>query len=686
MTEKAEGKNMFRSNDGPLAAVLSAAADAVVLIDDSGTMQQVSGSLERIFGYHPSECVGNNVSMLMPEPDRSAHDQYLSSYMGGGRAKIIGIGRSTYGKKKDGTTFPMHLSVGEFKADGRSYFVGICHDLTDYYNTLADLERAEKRYRDIIESQKYFICRLDQHLRVTFANASLASALDKSYEELIGQHLSNFLVEEFADHADDLRELLSAGDSDEINLQFQLRTSGKPSHAEWSFRRVESSITGEQELQGLGVDVTDRESALTRAQFLKDHDHLTGLLHGRSLLQRLKTAVRPGQTYAFLYFDPDRFGQVNQRYGHDSGDSVIVEMARRIKLCMPRYGLLGRLGGDELMVVAPVSGIEAARRVGERILRELSKPYFLAGEAYTLECKAGIALFPDDTSELSRMPELAEAAMRQAKWQNKSIVFFTGATHQELLRRIAIEQALKTALVSNSIEIYLQPKVSLAQQKKCGYEALARWTHDEWGYVSPAEFIAVAEAGGLGPAVDRYVIRKVAEIASVMRDSSEETLPIAVNITADHFAEPAFFDWLSAVLDEFGLLPSAIELEITEGVVLGMTDAVSVNFAKLRALGMRISIDDFGTGYSSLSYLKKLDVDELKIDKSFIDDIEDSKGKLLVQSMIGMARAYGLSVTAEGVETARQAELLVELGCDVAQGYLFSPALPHIAAQTWRLG
>lgn len=686
MNVNSDVKDMFRNNDGPLAAVLSAAADAVVLIDDSGTMQQVSGSLERIFGYLPSECVGNNVSMLMPEPDRSAHDQYLSSYLAGGKAKIIGIGRSTFGRKKDGTTFPMHLSVGEFKADGQSYFVGICHDLTDYYNTLADLEWAEKRYRDIVESQKYFICRLDQHLRVTFANASLASALDKSYDELIGQHLSNFLVEEFEHHADDLRELLAAGDSDEINLQFQLRTAGKPSHAEWSFRRVESSTTGEQELQGLGVDVTDRESALSRAQFLKDHDHLTGLLHGRSLLESLQTSIKPEQTYAFLYFDPDRFGQVNQRYGHDSGDNVIVEMVRRIKLCMPIYGLLGRLGGDELMVVAPVSGLKAARRMGERILRELNRPYSLAGETYTLECKAGIAMFPDDTPELSRMPELAEAAMREAKWQNKSVVVFTGTSHQELLRRIAIEQALKTALASGSIEVYLQPKVSLANQKKCGYEALARWTHNEWGYVSPAEFIPVAEAGGLGPAMDRYVIRKVAAIAAAINDNGEESLPIAINITAHHFAEPAFSDLLSDVLSEFGLLASAIELEITEGVVLGMTDAVSINFAKLRALGLRISIDDFGTGYSSLSYLKNLDVDELKIDKSFIDDIEDPKGKLLVQSMIGMAKAYGLSVTAEGVETPRQAEFLVEMGCDVAQGYLFSAALPHIEARTWRLG
>lgn len=674
---------MFRSTDGPLSAVLKAAADAVVLIDDTGTIQQVSDSVQRVFGYTPSECIGQNVSMLMPEPDRSAHDRYLSNYQAGGEAKIIGIGRSTTGQKKNGKIFPLHLSVGQFQASRRSYYVGICHDLTDYTNTLIELERAEKRYKDIVESQKHFICRLDNQLRVTFANSSFASVLGKSYDELIGTHLASLLSEDSSPGAEELKTLITDNQQDEVNVQFRMRTVNQPSHAEWSFRRVENSLNGKEEIQGLGVDVSDRESALSRAKFLKEHDHLTGLLHGRSLITSLKNSLVPGKIYAFLCIDPDRFGQVNQRYGYESGDSIIVEMARRAASVLPSSALMARPGGDELLVVFPVTDQTEASEMGKRILEVLTEPYNLNGESHALEWRGGIALYPDHSTELARMPELAEAAMREAKWQNRQLTIFTAASHRDLLRRISVEQALKTALASGTIDIYLQPKVSLATRSKCGYEALARWRHEEWGQVSPGEFIPIAEAGGLGPQMDRYVIRRVSQIAAMMRANQNHPLPIAVNITANHFSDPAFADWLETILAEHDLPSNAIELEITEGVLIGMAAAISDNFRKLRELGIRISIDDFGTGYSSLSYLKKLDVDELKIDKSFIDDLADPKGELLVQSLIGLARAYGLIVTAEGVEAPEQDEVLTRLGCDMIQGYLFSPALPEAEARAW---
>ncbi|WP_375172324.1 putative bifunctional diguanylate cyclase/phosphodiesterase [Marinobacter sp.] len=674
---------MKLGKDDPLSAVLRAAADAVVLIDKSGIIQQVSQSMQRIFGYAPSDCVGNNVSMLMPEPDRSAPDRHINSYLHTGNAKIIGFGRRTTGCKKTGETFPMHLSVGEFQVDGESYFVGICHDLTDHFHALADLERAEKRYKDIIESQKYFICRLDEQLRLTFANASLATILGKSYDELIGVHLAHFLAEGSVDSTKELHNALSSHRDDEINLKFEMRTRRQPTHAEWSFRRVSNNVTGELELQGLGVDVSDREHALLRAEFLRDHDQLTGLLRVPALLDHLRATAKPSERYAFLCVDPDRLTQVNQRYGYDVGNRVIVEIARRMNSLLPEAGLIGRLGGDELIMVFEASGRDGTVGLANAVLNKLKKPYTINDEQYRLDFKAGIALFPDDNSDLGRLPDLAEAAMREAKSKNLSLALFTDVTHQRLLRTIALEQALKNALAAGSIDVYLQPKIDLATKSKCGYEALARWHHCEWGVVSPGEFMPVVEAGGLGPEFDRYILRKVVDIACSMRSSGEEPLPIAVNITGNHFADSTFYDNIVHKLSKYSLPPSALELEITEGMVLEMTADVASNLSRLKKLGIKVSLDDFGTGYSSLSYLKKLDVDELKIDKSFIDDLIDPKGELVVKSMIGLAKAYGMSVTAEGVETEWQAERLVRLGCDLAQGYLFSPALTERGAREW---
>ena len=431
------------------------------------------------------------------------------------------------------------------------------------------------------------------------------------------------------------------------------------------------------------MDVSDRELALLRAEFLKDHDQLTGLLRVPALLEHLRSTVKISSRYAFICVDPDRLTQINQRYGYDVGNRVIVQIARRMASLLPPEGQIARLGGDELIMVFPVHDLAEAENVANAVLGKLARPYSIIGEEYRLNSKAGIALFPDDNSDLGRMPDLAEAAMREAKVRNISLATFTNVNHQQLLRRIAVEQALKNALASEVIEVYLQPKIALASRTKCGYEALARWHHCEWGPVSPGEFIPVAEAAGLGPELDRYVLRKVAAIASSMWTSGEEALPIAVNITGNHFSDSAFYDTIVSKLQKFSLPPSAIELEITEGMVLEMTADVASNLSRLKALGIRVSLDDFGTGYSSLSYLKKLDVDELKIDKSFIDDLEDPKGELFVQSMIGLAKAYGLTVTAEGVETESQAERLARLGCDVAQGYLFSPALPEREARDW---
>lgn len=667
----------------PLSALFSAAADAVILIDSVGTIQQVSHSIESTFGYSPSECVGKNVKVLMPEPDRAAHDQYLSSYLKSSDAKVIGIGRNVKGRKKNGEVFPMRLSVGEYKVGSDSYFVGICHDMSEHCHALAELGRAEKRYRDILENQKYFICRLDRKLRLTFANASLSTLLGKSYNELIGVHLADFLAQGSAQSTAELLDFMSSPDNEEIHLNFQIIAGERPSYAEWSFRKVSNSSTDEMEIQGLGVDVSDREDALLKAKFLKDHDQLTGLLRVPALVEHLQSNVKPANEYAFLCVDPDRLAEINHRYGYDVGNQVIVQIAKRMKSSLPPSGIVARLSGDELIMVFQTSGAEEAVDVAESLVNHLSKPYTIGGEHYRLNCKGGIALFPTDSSDLMALPALAEAAMLQAKTKKVSVAVFTEETHQKLLREIALKQELKNALATDGIDVYLQPKVCLATGSKCGYEALARWNHSDWGVVSPGEFVPVAEAAGMGPEFDRYILRKVAAIACSMRASNSEPLPIAVNITADHFAEPDFYEVITNKFETFGLPPSAIELEITEGMVLEMTSDVSNNLSRLRELGVRMSLDDFGTGYCSLSYLKNLDIDDLKIDKSFIDDVEDPKGALFVQSMIGLAKAHNLSVIAEGVETEKQAELLLQMGCDVVQGYLFSPPLPESEARAW---
>lgn len=661
--------------DGPLDAVLSSAVDAIIVIDQRGIIQRVSDSVVRLFEYQPEECIGKNISLLMPEPDRSAHDSYIDNYLSGGTQKIIGIGRKTTARKQSGATFPIHLSVGQFEHRGGKYFVGICHDLTEYTEALAKLREAERRYRDIVESQKHYICRIDRTLRVTFANVSLLKALDMSDGEVIGTPLSSIITEEAQCLSGALNPLFSDNSIDEITVKVSMKSKDAWILAEWTFRKTTPG-DGSDEVQGVGIDISEKEEAIQRAEYLRDHDQLTGLLNTRSLMSSLVQAAEPGQLYAMLYLDITRFSQINQRYGHAVGDRVFVDLSRRIRKFLPPKALVARPGGDKFIIASHVEDHADAALMAKGVIDALAEPYRLEGTTHVLSGKVGVALFPPDHPDISRLPDLAEAALRDAKANNESVVFFSEQSHEQLLREIIVEQGLKEAVVDESIEIYLQPKLSLADRRTRSYEALARWKHKHLGQVSPAEFISVAEKSGLGPTLDQYIIKQVAVLITRIAETGETCLPIAINITANHFSDESLFTHVAKTLDEFDLPPSAIELEITETAILNFSTAVSANLARLRKLGMRISIDDFGTGYSSLSYLKKLDVDELKIDKSFIDDIEDPKGRQLVQAVVGLAHAFGLSVTAEGIETKAQAELLVKMGCDLGQGYYFSRPLP----------
>ena len=666
---------MSIDKSGALAAVLGAAVDAVVVINQKGIIQQVSDSVARLFEYRPEECIGKNISLFMPEPDRTAHDGYIANYLAGGSAKVIGVGRKTTGRKKSGATFPMHLSVGQFRFNGGDYFLGICHDLTEYTEAITQLRDAEKRYKDIVESQKHYICRLDRSLRVTFANASLVKALGVGHHEVLGASWAAIISEGNGDLSGALGPLLAEGGVDEITVKVSMKSKGAATVVEWSFRRTSESNAAD-EVQGFGIDISEKEAAILQAEYLKDHDQLTGLINARSLVSQLAEAAKTGKIYAVLNLDISRFGQINQRYGYAVGDSVLVEIAGRIKQLLPSEAWIARTGGDKFIVACQVRDHGDAALLASGLIDALAESYQFEGSFHVLGCKVGVALFPLDHQEVARLPDLAEAALREAKINKESVVFFSEQSHERHLRQIMVEQGLKEAMRDGSIEAYLQPKVSLATFTTHSYEALARWNHEELGQVSPGEFIPLAEASGLGPDLDHYIIRRVAKLVANISAAGTPCLPVAINITANHFSDEALFAHISQALDDYSLAPGAIELEITEGAIINLSQTVSENLRRLRRLGMRVSIDDFGTGYSSLSYLKNLDVDELKIDKSFIDDIESAKGQRLVQAVIGLAQAFGLTVTAEGVETKAQVDLLVEMGCDLVQGYYFSPALP----------
>lgn len=658
-------------------ALLDAAVDGIITINEKGLITSFNAAAEQLFQYNRDEVLGENVKMLMPERYAREHDNYIRSYLNTGQAGIIGLGRDVTGRRKDGTVFPMHLSVGESEQDGRKLFVGICHDLSEYKSVLLRLGRAERRYKDIVQSQRQLICRLDSQLRVTFANAAFSSLLGIQQKDLVGISLTTALEDEQRSPKSAL-EALFADDPDrqEINLKLAMKTPNRETLVDWTFRRMADSEEYGRELQGFGIDVSEMEAALSQARFLRSHDQLTGLLNKRAFLKLLRQMPEQHSQFAMLHFDCERFASINQRYGYNVGDLVIIEMAQRVRNCLPSIGLSARVGGDEFLLALPFSASGDVPAFAQQLLNSMQQPVQVQELSIPLSGSIGVALYPKDCDRADDLSVLAEAATRRAKARNELIAFYDSHDHALLQQELELEQGLKTALLNDELDIYLQPKVRLETGQVISYEALVRWPQPVNGFIAPARFIPIAERSTLGQRLDRYVVRQVAALIADACESNQSVPPIAINITASHFSSQDLVGFLTQTLRTYGLPSSAIELEITEGVVLEMSRSVSTNLNRLQELGIRISLDDFGTGYSSLNYLKNLTVDELKIDKSFIDELNSTKGTVLVSSIIAIATAFDIDVTAEGIETQEQHELLTQMGCNIGQGYFLGRPLP----------
>lgn len=664
--------------DDLYSTLLEAAVDGIITIDETGVIKSFNSGAERLFGYHRDEVVGRKVNMLMPRPVGKEHDQFLRNYLKGGDARIIGLGREVEGRRKEGSTFPMHLSVGEAVKDGRRKFIGICHDLTSYHRVLRQLAEAEERYRDIVESQKQLICRLDSKLRITFVNASFSQIIGVQEDSLLGIPLTDIALDDEHQLGPRLcRMFQQSSELDEVNITVTMKSRGDGALVDWSFKRVEGTNDGQPaELQGLGIDVSEKEAALKHALYLENHDQLTGFLNKRAFSSALEPWINPRRTYALMHLDCKRFTMINQKYGYDVGDEVIAEAAARVNHVLDRPSLCAREGGSGMLLAVPVRDHADANALARRLVESLERPIPIEGEKLRLETACGIALYPSNSDQPGTLVQIAGSALQYAKTNDQAVAFFSPQFHAGITWQLDIEQGLKHAIETEALEIYLQPKLDLTGHHTHSYEALVRWNHPEHGFISPADFIPVAERTMLGQTLDRYVLSAVIRLIANCREQGLEEPVIAVNMTAKHFADTSLPVFIQELLDTYDVSPRNLQLEITEGIVMKLRRTTTRVLDELRSLGIEISLDDFGTGYSSLSYLQQLFVHELKIDKVFIDDLESVRGATLVRSIIAIGKVSGLRIVAEGIETEEQAKVLRSMNCDLGQGYFFAKPQP----------
>jgi diguanylate cyclase (GGDEF)-like protein len=448
-------------------------------------------------------------------------------------------------------------------------------------------------------------------------------------------------------------------------------------------------------LTGTIQDITERKHAEEQIRLLAYYDALTGLPNRRLFLQQLEQALlfanRNDRMLAVLFLDLDRFKLVNDTLGHGVGDRLLQDVADRLLSCVRRNdclaradeegppALVSRLGGDEFTIMlSDIEHFQDVAKVARRILEAISLPYALEGQEVFVSTSIGISLYPFDACSASDLIRNADGAMYQAKEQGRNgYQIYDESMNARALERIILESQLHKALKDEEFTVFYQPQLSCLTGEVVGIEALVRWNSRELGMVEPGRFLPLAEEIGLVIQIDQWVMVHACRQHKKWLDAGMPPVTLALNISGQHFMKNELLETVTAILKESGLDPGLLELELTEGVLMAHTEKTVQTLNTLKGMGVRLAIDDFGTGFSSLSYLKRFPLDVLKIDRTFINDIiSDPDDAAITLATIEMAHTLKLQVIAEGVETQAQLDFLMQHGCDIYQGFLFSRPVP----------
>ena len=524
---------------------------------------------------------------------------------------------------------------------------------------------------------------LNREMRLTFMNPKAENLLVWTQDELLGKKMHMMIHYQrcdgtyYADEECPVNDTIYLGKTYRTEEDLFIRKGGEP----FPVAYVTTPIIREGEITGSVTvfrDITERKRTEQVIHQLANHDPLTGLpnrfLFNNSVKLALDYATRSRENFAVVLLDLDRFKNVNDSLGHGVGDLLLQQVSRRIEESLKGKGIVSRLGGDEFTLLLPeIAHPQDAGRVAEKIIHVLKEPFNISGEEIYIAASMGISIYPYDGDNPVLLLRNADLAMYRAKEQGRNnYQFFTKDLKSHALEQIEMENHLRRALERNEFVIYYQPQINIGNGRLVGMEALIRWNRQGKGIVPPTTFIPLAEEAGLIGVIGEWVLRTACEQNKRWQEQGFDPVRVSVNLSAHQFLQRDLVKCVKNILEETGLEPQYLELEITESVAMKNETHVIDTLNRLKNLGIEISIDDFGTGYSSLNYLKKYPIHTLKIDRSFVKDIPaNHEDAAIATSIIAIARSLNMEVIAEGVETEKQRDFLFNSGCTVMQGYLF---------------
>ncbi len=667
------------------AKTLHCISDAVIATDVEGKIQFMNPVAEATTGWRQEEAKGTHVSEIMTllaESNRTIVENPIQKTLRS--HAVTGMDCATSLVSKSGVEFPVDDGAAPI-VDEKGILLGavlVFRDITARRQMEKLLRESEERFHSAFDLAAIGMALVAVDGCFLQVNSSLCKIFGHSEEELLKSNLHMLTYDD--DHNEVLESYLRQLLSDElpafqIEVECHHKIVGKRVWCLLSASLVRNVADEPQYFIVQIQDITDRKYAEQQLFYIANHDTLTGLLNRAQFHDRFaKTlaSVRRRETkLALMFLDLDRFKLINDTLGHRLGDLLLQGVSERLKASIRSQDILARLGGDEFIVLlSDINFIDDIARIAQKTIDILMEPFSIEDNDIVITASIGISVYPDDGENSQILLTNADTAMYLAKERGKNnYQFYTAEMTARSLERMTIERGLRHALTNHELMLHYQPQIDPSSGRAVSVEALVRWQHPDWGLVNPDRFIGVAEETGLIVPIGIWVLRTACLQAKAWHENNGPFTRVAVNLSPRQFLENDLFETIEGVLAETGLKPSSLELEITESAVMQDPERTLHVLQQLQELGVRLSIDDFGTGYSSLTYLRRFPMHNVKIDRSFVQNIPSDEGSMtLVRAIIVLAHELKLSVTAEGVETEEQLTFLKNLQCNLLQGYFYS--------------
>ncbi len=656
------------------------AVEGIFLTTPRGRYLDVNPALAAMYGFSsPNEMIHHFKDIkqqLYVDPGR--RDEFTRILK---RDKKV-TGFESQVRKKDGEVIWITENARAVHGENGkiSYYEGTVMDISARKQAERDLEVQRAYFSQLFENSPQAIVVIDKKRNVVGCNKAFEELFGYRSEDILGFGMRTFIVpEELLVECEDVRNSILAGKTVQCETNRRHRNGKLIPVSMIGFPiRIGEKING---IIYIYQDISERKSFEKQITHQAFHDSLTGLPNRALFAERLDRALernrrRPELFYALLMIDLDKFKAINDSFGHPAGDQLLIQVGKRLSSCIRAMDTVARLGGDEFAVILEeFTSQQELIHVAERMHLSLSEPFTFESEPILSGASVGIVPNMAEYTSTDDIMRDADIAMYQAKQKGRGILLFNKRMHQEIIESISLESELREVLARDGLTLYYQPIVSVADESLEGFEALARWEHPLRGMIPPDRFIPIAEETGLIIDLGKWVITEACGKLKSWQNTIDKAreLTMSVNVSIQQFAKPGLVEHVMDVLQQNDLNPACLKMEVTESVFMQDATHTINELNRLRSLGIQIAIDDFGTGYSSLSYLRRLPVDQLKIDRSFINGFENPReNDQIVRSIIGIAASLGLSVIAEGVENREQFDRLRALNCDKVQGFMFS--------------